>query len=159
MLSFTDTGYNTSDSIKVIEVVNDGTRYYRTRTIASLNIDQVQTHVFDNWQLSGKQLIVRARNITTSDSSPSQRHAVVELNFDNAQPNDSMINLILCGYQGWFAYPGDGSLNRWRHWFNAPQDPTVDNLTVEMYPYNDEYNDEDLMEANVLMRDGGKARF
>lgn len=68
-------------------------------------------------------------------------------------------NQIICGYQGWFAHPNDGSINRWKHWFSHPYDPSEENLDVEMYPHMDEYDDEDLMESNMHHKDGTKVKF
>lgn len=31
-------------------------------------------------------------------------------------PNDTPEGLLLCGYQGWFNTPGDGSGRGWRHY-------------------------------------------
>jgi hypothetical protein len=155
LLSVSATGYPIRDRVNLIGAVRNETSYVKKSLVT---LRKAQTHTFDDWQGTGKQLAVNARNITSDPNS--SWNAVVELNFDNAVPNDSMTNLIICGYQGWFAYPGDGSpIDRWKHWFSEPQDPTVDNLTVEMYPSTDEYNEEDLMEANILMRDGSRAKF
>ena len=76
-------------------------------------------------------------------------------------PNVSTLrNHIICGYQGWFAYPGDGApINKWKHWFSHPTEPSAEHLEVDMYPYMDEYDDEDLMESNMKHRDGSNVRF
>eukprot|EP00956_Cyclotella_meneghiniana_P018858 scaffold31775_cov79-Cyclotella_meneghiniana.AAC.7 len=76
-------------------------------------------------------------------------------------PNVSTLrNQIICGYQGWFTFPGDGaSINRWKHWFSHPNDPSEENLDVDMYPHMDEYDDEDLMESNMHHKDGTKVKF
>jgi hypothetical protein len=68
---------------------------------------------------------------------------------------------MLTSHDRQFAYPGDGApVNKWRHWFNAEQDPTVDNLTVDMYPSMNEYDDDDLTDISPLtMKDGTSAKF
>jgi hypothetical protein len=86
---------------------------------------------------------------------------------DNSQSNSLLVpsastltNQILCGYQGWFTYPGDGApTNRWKHWFSSFTDPSLANLEVDMYPTTDEYDPADLAESNLLMRDGSRAKF
>lgn len=93
ILGLSDPGYNVSKSVNIIEVTNDGTRYYMKRVIASLKESEFKS--LDNWQGTEKNLIVRVRKSTSND------YSVVELNYDNAVPNDSMTNLIMCGYQGW----------------------------------------------------------
>lgn len=71
----------------------------------------------------------------------------------------SITGKILCGYQGWFSFPSDGSaIDKWKHWFNG-KDPSLQYLSVDMYPSIDEYDDRDLAESNILMRDGSYAKF
>ena len=50
-------------------------------------------------------------------------------------------------------------MNRWKHWFSHPNDPSEENLDVDMYPHMDEYDDEDLMESNMHHKDGTKVKF
>ena len=70
-------------------------------------------------------------------------------------------NQIICGYQGWFGFPGDGApIKRWRHWFRVNVTaPAYEDVTVDMYPTTDEYNVSDMKESGVLMRDGSYAKF
>ncbi len=62
---------------------------------------------------------------------------------------------------GWFAWPGDSSsANRWIHWFHSPgTHPTAENLHIDLYPEMDEYDNYDLMESKVMMKDGSRAKF
>ena len=77
-----------------------------------------------------------------------------------ADGNNMLTNQVICGYQGWFGTPGDGSpLNRWKHWFHAGSSATYQNLTVDMYPTTDEYNSTDLVESNMKMPNGSHAKF
>lgn len=73
----------------------------------------------------------------------------------------TLTNKILVGYQGWFAFPGDGApINKWKHWFKTETSPSTDNLSVDMYPSMDEYNASDLTDAtSFTMKDGSKAKF
>ena len=77
-------------------------------------------------------------------------------------PN-TLTKQIICGYQGWFTYPGDGSpTNRWKHWFSDPEDtpPVAANLHVDLYPSMDEYDPADLGVSQVMMKeDGTNAKF
>ncbi|KAL7428316.1 hypothetical protein ACHAXH_002375 [Discostella pseudostelligera] len=73
-------------------------------------------------------------------------------------------NQIICGYQGWFAFPGDGApINKWRHWFHdaaaTTAAPLAGNLTTDVYPTIDEYDDADMRTPGILMKDGSFAKF
>lgn len=50
--------------------------------------------------------------------------------------NYSIIGKVMCGYQGWFNCPGDGTSRGWVHWGNGAFSPT--NVTVDMWPDTDE---------------------
>ena len=77
-----------------------------------------------------------------------------------ADSNNMLTNQVICGYQGWFGTPGDGSpLNRWKHWFRSNTTTTYEQLTVDMYPTTDEYNSTDLVESNMKMPNGSHAKF
>src|SRR4030095_14381476 len=42
---------------------------------------------------------------------------------------------LMCGYQGWFGCPGDGSpLDTWEHWFRRGVPATAATLRVDMWP-------------------------
>ncbi|MBL8853741.1 MAG: hypothetical protein JNK57_07200 [Planctomycetaceae bacterium] len=41
---------------------------------------------------------------------------------------------VLCGYQGWFRCPGDGTDEGWLHWSRRKNLLTPESLTVEMWP-------------------------
>lgn len=70
-------------------------------------------------------------------------------------------NQVICGYQGWFGTPGDGSpINRWRHWFHGNESsPIYASATIDMYPTTDEYDEADLRESGVILPDGSYAKF
>jgi len=72
-----------------------------------------------------------------------------------------LTNQVICGYQGWFGTPGDGShINRWRHWFRGNESaPAYDRATIDMYPTTDEYDSTDLVESGIKMPDGTYAKF
>ena len=73
-------------------------------------------------------------------------------------------NKIICGYQGWYSFPGDGSpTNRWRHWFKPTSAyvtaPLAGDLQVDIYPTADEYDVTDLKESGIKMPNGSYAKF
>lgn len=41
---------------------------------------------------------------------------------------------VLCGYQGWFRCPGDGTREGWRHWSRSSDRLTPGTVTFEMWP-------------------------
>ena len=68
--------------------------------------------------------------------------------FTTADPNNTLVNKIMCGYQGWFSCPGDGSGRSWAHWANgASFDYT--NLKIEMWPEMSEYTQQYLTGFNL----------
>jgi hypothetical protein len=68
---------------------------------------------------------------------------------------------IICGYQGWFGFPGEGApIKGWRHWFRVNGTaPTYEGVIVGMYPTMDECDVSDVMESGVKMQDGTHAKF
>jgi hypothetical protein len=58
----------------------------------------------------------------------------------------TLIGKVLCGYQGWFRCPGDGTTGGWKHWnvnpnriIPYPPDDPRNTLTVDMWPDMSEY--------------------
>ncbi len=41
---------------------------------------------------------------------------------------------VMCGYQGWFRCPGDGTGEGWLHWSRRRNQVTPNSLTIEMWP-------------------------
>jgi hypothetical protein len=62
-----------------------------------------------------------------------------------AAPIDSttLHHKVLCGYQGWFRCPGDGTNDGWVHWFRNSRQIAPDSLTFEMWPDMKEYGDDE----------------
>ena len=54
---------------------------------------------------------------------------------------DTLHHKVLCGYQGWFRCPGDGTNEGWLHWSRNRNKVTPDSLTVEMWPDMSEYGE------------------
>lgn len=67
---------------------------------------------------------------------------------------------VLCGYQGWFNTPGDGSGFGFVHWGQGLERTNGGRFTVDMWPDLSEYATEDLREVPGLkMPDGTPARL
>ena len=50
---------------------------------------------------------------------------------------------VMCGYQGWFRAPNDGTDDGWLHWSRNRTKLTADTVTVEMWPDTLEYTREE----------------
>jgi hypothetical protein len=67
---------------------------------------------------------------------------------------------VLCGYQGWFNTPGDGTNFGFGHWGERLDQPGRGRFTVDMWPDMSEYDPADLREVPGLkMPDGSPARL
>lgn len=67
---------------------------------------------------------------------------------------------VLCGYQGWFNTPGDGTNFGFGHWGERLDQPGRGRFTVDMWPDTSEYDPVDLREVPGLkMPDGSPARL
>src|SRR6516162_10241197 len=54
---------------------------------------------------------------------------------------------VLCGYQGWFNTPGDGSGFGFVHWGQGLDRPDGGRFTVDMWPDVSEYDPRELREV------------
>jgi hypothetical protein len=67
---------------------------------------------------------------------------------------------VLCGYQGWFNTPGDGTNFGFSHWGEGLDQPGGGRFTVDMWPDVSEYDPSDLADVpGVNMPDGSPARL
>src|SRR5262249_44996524 len=67
---------------------------------------------------------------------------------------------VLCGYQGWFNTPGDGTEFGFGHWGAGLERPGNGRFVVDMWPDLSEYDPADLQEVPGLkMPDGSPARL
>src|SRR5882672_5466236 len=54
---------------------------------------------------------------------------------------------VLCGYQGWFNTPGDGTNHGFTHWGQGLDRPDGGRFTIDMWPDLSEYDPLDLREV------------
>jgi hypothetical protein len=67
---------------------------------------------------------------------------------------------VLCGYQGWFNTPGDGTNFGFVHWGHGLERPDGGRFVVDMWPDVAEYDPQDLCEVPGLkLPDGSPARL
>jgi hypothetical protein len=64
----------------------------------------------------------------------------------------------MCGYQGWFRCPGDGSTGGWFHWFRN-QTPTHANLNTDLFPDFSEYASTELYTTQMRYSDGSVVKL
>src|ERR1044071_8894168 len=57
---------------------------------------------------------------------------------------------VLCGYQGWFNTPGDGTTFGFTHWGQGLERPDGGRFTVDMWPDLKEYDLKDLCDVPGL---------
>jgi hypothetical protein len=67
---------------------------------------------------------------------------------------------VLCGYQGWFRCPGDGTKGGWRHWSSDGRKIEPAMLTFEMWPDLSEFGNDEKYEApGFKYPDGSQAHL
>ncbi len=72
---------------------------------------------------------------------------------------DSMTGTVMCGYQGWFACPDDGSeLDRWHHWGKSGEIFKPGACTIDLWPDTSEYDEEELYDTDFRNADGTVAQ-
>jgi hypothetical protein len=62
---------------------------------------------------------------------------------------------VMCGYQGWFACPGDGSERGWHHWGGSAFEPG--RCTVDFWPDMSEYDADEKFATAFRHADGSTA--
>lgn len=71
----------------------------------------------------------------------------------------TLVGKVMTGYQGWFGTPNDADDKGWRHWGRSSGvDPSPSEITVDMWPWINEYRTNDLYAAgNMVLGDGRPA--
>ena len=70
---------------------------------------------------------------------------------------EGLMGKVLCGYQGWFRCPDDGTGLGWRHWSRSSTPLTPETLTVDMWPDLSEYTQDELYPAPGFTYPDGSA--
>lgn len=68
----------------------------------------------------------------------------------------TMRHKVMCGYQGWFRAPGDGTTDGWRHWSRNTRSISPRSLSFEMWPEMSEYTDDEQFIAGDFTHSSGK---
>jgi hypothetical protein len=143
----------------------------------ALNIQAGSSNVILSWSSNGDGMIVqRTSNLVSSASWTNVTNAIQTINFSNvltlpiaAVPQffrlapevdaSTMTGKLLMGYQGWFAYPGDGSANSaWIHWFRS-QNPVATNATVDFWPDVSELDPDELFATSMTYPNNAPAKL
>jgi hypothetical protein len=67
----------------------------------------------------------------------------------------TMTGKVLCGYQGWFTCPGDGSARGWFHWGKGVFEPG--NCNIDLWPDISEYDNDERFPTPFKYADGSPA--
>ena len=84
---------------------------------------------------------------------------LLELNQNTSDiiERSTLHNKLMLGYQGWFGYPGDGSLPlSWKHWFRT-NDANATHLTVDLWPDTTGFDESELFGTQMTKYDGSPA--
>jgi hypothetical protein len=71
--------------------------------------------------------------------------------FTTADSNYSIIGKVMCGYQGWFNTPSDGTGRNWVHWANNASSFTPTNCHVDMWPDMNDMTAGEKFEATAFL--------
>ncbi|HTB85414.1 MAG TPA: glycoside hydrolase family 71/99-like protein [Candidatus Sulfotelmatobacter sp.] len=98
------------------------------------------------------------------DLSPGTNHAASPLETSLAVTNgpavdrSTLYGKVMCGYQGWFGTPGDGSPeNDWRHWTKSRGPLTDGNAKVDLWPDTSELSPTERFPTGFNLPDGHPA--
>ena len=76
----------------------------------------------------------------------------------NGVDSTTLDGKIMCGYQGWFGAPGDGSVKSgWRHWTKQPGLFADDNAKVDLWPDVSELSPRERFSTDFKLADGRPA--
>jgi hypothetical protein len=146
-------------------------------TLAPLNISLVGSNVVLSWptnsvpmsiqsnadllataaweRLTNPIVVVNDQNTLTVPASGAQMFFRGTSEVDPTTLNHK----LMMGYQGWFACPGDGSVNNaWVHWFRN-NTPTAANLTADMWPDMSELDADELFATSLTYSNGATAKL
>lgn len=74
--------------------------------------------------------------------------------------NQTLVGKVMTGYQGWFGAPNDVMDSGWNHWGRDSNDePDESWMTIDAWPYLDDYNTDDLYKAGDLKHQDGRPAY
>ena len=99
----------------------------------------------------------------TAQTVPTTRDEVIARMHPYGGPHMAGVNIstltgkVMCGYQGWFAAPGDGSGSNWVHYVQYGHDFAPGNCTFDLWPDVSEFSPEEKFPTAFRHRDGSVA--
>jgi len=74
--------------------------------------------------------------------------------------NTTLVGKVMTGYQGWFAAPNDPRDKGWNHWGrNSGSDIDPTQITIDQWPYFDDYNPDRLYSTGALSLQDGRPAY
>jgi hypothetical protein len=74
-----------------------------------------------------------------------------------ARSDEELVGKVMCGYQGWFRVPADGSGGGWHHYAAGPKFD-AEHATIELWPDVSELPAEDRFDTDFRKQDGTVAQ-
>ena len=116
--------------------------------ILTAGCDSLSASGIEEFKLSYEEVIEASMHPYTGPSNPGVDTSTLK-------------GKVVCGYQGWFITPGDGSGMGWFHWgkpFAAPSDEFEPGIcSIDMWPDMTEYKKEDKVPTSFKHADGSTA--
>ncbi len=73
---------------------------------------------------------------------------------------NTLVGKVMTGYQGWFGTPNDANDEGWRHWTRGSgSDPSPTQITIDMWPWLNEYRTQDLYPAGEMVHPDGRPAY
>lgn len=117
---------------------------YKTNTTSTSFDPEIQTRTTYYWRIDEVNEFGREKGNVWS--------------FTTADSNYSLIGKIMCGYQGWFNCPGDGTTRNWIHWSKSSSSFTPSNAHIDMWPDMSEMGSDEKFEA-ASFREGSNYHY
>jgi len=76
--------------------------------------------------------------------------------------NQTLVGKVMTGYQGWFGAPNDVMDDGWNHWGGGTDRGDVPSekwMTIDAWPYLDDYSTDDLCPAGDLLHQDGRPAY
>ncbi len=78
---------------------------------------------------------------------------------ERANGTSSLGGKVMCGYQGWFGAPGDGSGLGWRHYAGGNREPVPGRCSFDLWPDMSEFTEKEKAPTSFKYPDGSTAHL
>ncbi len=111
-----------------------------------------------NWNVSGqekKKAEIEPFSMTMEEVVAEMKPYYGTISKEQVETN-TVLGKVMCGYQGWFRAPGDGSGQGWVHWGRGSEfNPKM--CTIDYWPDTGELTDEEKYPTEFKYKDGSTA--